>query len=295
MRHLHLLILISLLGGLCGCISTDDQAGSDDQGRVNVMTTTVPLGHFVEMVGGDRLRVAVLVQPGTNPHTFEPSPSHMRLIEDADLYVKNGAGLEIWIDRIVRANREMLVVDSSEGVDLIEAPGPDHNAHESILTTDPHIWLSPRNAMIMTDNICDGLVRVDPSNASHYRKNLDAYQERLRALDAELNETFSKMERKEFVVLHPSWGYLARDYGLEQVPLHPAEKEPGPKYLAAIINTAREKNISAIFADPNFNPKSAEIVANEIGGRVVPLNPLAENYLDNMRLVGEEIAASLEA
>lgn len=295
MRHLHLLILISLLGGLCGCISTDDQAGSDDQGRVNVMTTTVPLGHFVEMVGGDRLRVAVLVQPGTNPHTFEPSPSHMRLIEDADLYVKNGAGLEIWIDRIVRANREMLVVDSSEGVDLIEAPGPDHNAHESILTTDPHIWLSPRNAMIMTDNICDGLVRVDPSNASHYRKNLDAYQERLRALDAELNETFSKMERKEFVVLHPSWGYLARDYGLEQVPLLPTEKEPGPKYLAATINTAREKNISAIFADPNFNPKSAEIVANEIGGRVVPLNPLAENYLDNMRLVGEEIAASLVA
>jgi len=81
---------------------------------------------------------------------------------------------------------------------------------------------------------------------------------------------------------------------MEQVPLLLTEKEPGPKYLVAIINTAREKNISTIFVDPNFNPKSAEIVANEIDGRVVPLNPLAENYLDNMRLAGEEIAASLE-
>jgi len=290
---------------LSGCISNDEPTAQPETAeKVNLVATTVPLGHFSEMVGGDRVKVSVLVPPGTSPHTFEPSPSNLMEVEDADLYIKNGAGLEIWMERIIQANEDMLVVDASNGVDLIETTDDDDhdhgadlgngNADGKILTADPHIWLSPKNAMIIVGNICDGLVKVDPENADYYQNNRDEYIDQLKELDSELNSTFSKTERKEFIVLHPAWSYFARDYNLVQVPILESEKEPGPQYLARIVDVAREKNITTIFTDENFNPKSAEIIASEINGIVVPLNPLAENYIDNMRLVGQEIAASLD-
>jgi zinc transport system substrate-binding protein len=288
---------------LCGCISTDGPARPDSE-KVNLVATTVPLGHFSEMVGRDRVLVTVQVPPGTSPHTFEPSPSQLMEVEDADLYVKNGAGLEIWMERIIGANKEMLVVDSSSGIDLMETTDSDDHGrashsegrevHQNILTADPHIWLSPKNAMIIVGNICDGLIEVDPENAEFYGNNGDDYLRRLKELDRDLNSTFADTDRKEFIVLHPSWGYFARDYGLVQVAILESEKEPGPRYLAEIVEVAREKNISTIFVDPNFNPKSAEIIAAEIGGVVVPLDPLAEDYIENMRNVGQKIAASLE-
>jgi zinc transport system substrate-binding protein len=296
---------------LSGCISTDEPtAQPETEDMVNLVATTVPLATFSEMVGGERVKVSVLVPPGTNPHTFEPSPSKLAEVEDAYLYVKNGAGLEIWMERIIQANKDMLVVDSSSGVDLIEAAESDDHDHNhahadgadlgdegadgKILTADPHIWLSPKNAVIIVGNICDGLIGVDPENAEFYRNNRDEYLTRLKELDSELNSTFSEAEGKEFIVLHPSWSYLARDYGLIQVPILESEKEPGPRYLAEVVEVAREKNISTIFVDENFNPKSAEIIAAEIDGIVVPLDPLAENYIENMRSVGQKIAASLE-
>jgi len=296
------LILVACL--LCGCISTDKPTSAEETSGINVVATTVPLGHFSKMVGRDRVRVDILVPPGTNPHTFEPSPSKLVEVEDADLYVKNGAGLEIWMEKIIQANGDMLVVDSSARVDLMETtdsddhghaahPG-DHDVHENILMADPHIWLSPKNGMIIVENICRGLIEVDPDNADFYQKNRDDNLSRLRELDFELNSTFSETDREEFIVLHPSWSYFARDYGLVQVPILESEKEPGPRYLAEVVEVARRKNITTIFVDPNFNPKSAEIIAREIDGRVVPLDPLAENYIENMRHVGQEIASSLD-
>ena len=305
MKRSIFLILLLTITAFSGCISSDEADEPESSENVKVMTTIVPLGHFVKMVGGDKVNVDVLVRPGSNPHTFEPSPSQLMKIEETQIYVKNGAGLEIWMDRIIRANEDMLVVDSSEGIDLIESAHQDYETerggaqdreyHENIRTADPHIWLSPKNAMIQVENICRGLIEVDPENAEYYLNNRDDYLQRLKDLDRELENKFSGAERNKFVVLHPSWSYFARDYGLEQIPVLLTEKEPGPRYLATIIETARENEIETVFADPNFNPKSAEIVANEIGGKVVPLDPLKENYLENMRHVGQEIAASLNA
>jgi zinc transport system substrate-binding protein len=303
LKRVFVLALVLSIGAFCGCISTDEPASQpDNSGKVNVVATTVPLGHFTKMVGGDLVTVAVLVPPGTNLHTFEPSPSQLVEVEDADLYVKNGAGLEIWMGRIIQANGDMLVVDSSTGVELIESTDDhdhgahlgDHDVHENILTADPHIWLSPKNGMIIVENICEGLKEVDPENADIYQRNRDDYLDKLAELDRELNSTFSQTDGKEFIVLHPSWSYFARDYDLVQVPILESEKEPGPRYLAEIVEVARDKKITTIFVDPNFNPKSAEIIAREIDGRVVSLDPLAENYIENMRIVGREIASSLD-
>jgi zinc transport system substrate-binding protein len=279
MRRLSLLLLLSLILVISGCVSQDG-------GReVRAVATIAPLKEFVERVGGDRVKVSAIVPPGGDPHTFAASPSQMRGVADADIYIKNGAGLESWMERIIQVNQRMLVVDSSRGVELI---GDGQNV-------DPHIWLSPRSASIQVNNICEGLTEVDPAGRDYYAKNRDDYLRSLSALDGELGSLLAEAKKKRFLVLHPAWSYLARDYGLEQVAIEAEEKEPGPRYLREVVDLARASNITRVFVEPQFNPKMAEVIAREIGGMVVAIDPLAEDYVENMRHVGGAIAESLRA
>jgi len=275
-----MLFLLSMVLLFCGCVS-QNQAPS---GKIKVATTIAPLGDFVKAVGGDKVEVAVLVPPGAEPHTFEPTPSQMKEVANADLYVINGAGLEFWMDKLLQVNRKMVVVDSSKCISLLFEDGGE---------ADPHLWLSLRNAAVQVENICQGLIQVDSANRDYYLKNKEDYLQKISILDHRLNETFAAKERKIFIVHHPAWTYFARDYGLMQVPLMKNEKEPGPKYLAEVIDLARENNITVIFVEPEYNPKAAEIIAREMNASIAYLDPLAGNYLDNMAYAGEEIAKSL--
>jgi len=280
-----LLLAVTLL---CGCVSQDESNHATFSGNashsIKVATTLAPLGEFVRAVGGEKVEVTVVVPPGAEPHTFEPTPSLMMDLAKADLYVMNGAGLEYWIDNLLAANKEMVVVDSSQGIDLLQ---------ENVGEIDPHIWLSLRNGAVQVENICSGLIKVDMQNRDYYIKNRDDYLEKLNALDKELNRTFAGKKMKMFIVQHPAWTYFARDYSLVQIPLMENEKEPGPKYLGVVIELARKNNISMIFVEPQFNPKSAEVIAREMNARIVPIDPLAGNYLDNMKNASREIALSL--
>jgi len=277
-----IVILVLLIVPLfCGCVSQDESPS----GKVNVVTTIAPLSDFILAVGGDRVEVTVLVPPGAEPHTYEPTPSQMKDVATADLYVMNGAGLEFWMDKVLGVNQNMVVIDSSEGAVVLR---------ESADEIDPHIWVSLRNAAKQVNNICTGLIQVDPENSDYYTKNRDEYLEKLTALDGELNQTFAAKADRTFIVYHPAWTYFARDYNLIQVPLLENEKEPGPQYLAGIIDLARENNITTIFVEPQYNPKSAEVIAREMKANIEVLDPLAQNYLENMRYAGQEIAKSLK-
>ena len=275
------MVLLALLSLICSCVSQNDEFSSE---KIKVVTTIAPLEEFIKSVGGDRVEVSVMVPPGAEPHTFEPTPSQMRQVAEADLYVQNGAGLEFWMDRILQVNEEMTIIDSSKGIDFIR---------ESPEEIDPHIWISLRNAAVQVRNICDGLIEVDPANKEYYLQNKDSYLQNLRTIDAEFNNTFGSKEKRIFIVHHPAWTYFARDYELEQVPLMENEKEPGPKYLGEVIELARKNNITTIFVEPQFNPKSAEVIAREMNASIVTIDPLSGNYLDNMRNAGREIAQSL--
>jgi zinc transport system substrate-binding protein len=270
-----------------GCVSQDESsiasAPSNASHRINVSATIAPLGEFVKAVGGEKVDVILVVPPGAEPHTFEPTPSLMMDMAKTDLYVMNGAGLEFWMDKLLEANKRMTVVDSSQGAVLLQ---------ESEDEMDPHIWLSLRNAVIQVNNICSGLILVDPKNKDYYIKNRDDYLQKLDALDVELNRTFAGKMNKIFIVHHPAWTYFARDYGLIQVPLMENEKEPGPKYLGEVIELAKKNNITTIFVEPEFNPKSAEVIAREMNARIVTIDPLAGNYLENIRNASREIAQS---
>jgi zinc transport system substrate-binding protein len=280
-NRIVILVLLLLVPLLCGCVSQNELPS----GKINVATTISPLADFITAVGGDKVEVTVLVPPGAEPHTYEPTPTQMKDVALADLYVMNGGGLEFWMDKVLQVNKDMLIVDSSRGVKLV---------NESDGETDPHIWISLRNAAIQVNNICTALIQVDPANKDYYGKNRDDYLLKLKALDEELNQTFAAKSGRIFIVYHPAWTYFARDYNLDQIPILENEKEPGPKYLGSIIDLARRNNITVIFVEPQYNPKSAEVIAQEIKAKVVALDPLGPNYLENMQYSGQEIARSLK-
>jgi len=287
------LILISVLlsAALSGCVSPEEPpaAGSQNHSypgdRIKVAATIAPLADLVKAVGGDRVDVTVVVPPGAEPHTFEPTPSLMVKLSQADLYVMNGAGLEFWMDQLLEANGDLRIVDSSFGIELLQEDGKE---------TNPHIWLSLRNAAIQVENICSGLSDLDPDSMDYYIQNRDDYLKKLHALDEQFNRSFSNVSTPVFIVHHPAWSYFARDYSLEQIPLLEEEKEPGPRYLSQVIDLARERNITTVFVEPQFNPKAAEVIAREMSARLISLDPLAPDYLENMRYAGREIAQSMQ-
>ncbi|HNV39492.1 MAG TPA: zinc ABC transporter substrate-binding protein [Methanoculleus sp.] len=273
---LYLLVAVLLL--TAGCTGVDHR---EQDAAIVVAVTIAPEQEFVERVGGDHVRVVLLVPPGADPHTYEPPPGILADVAGADMYAAVGSGVEFelsWKDKIAALNPGMLVVDCSRGVDLI--------------STDPHIWVSPRNAKVMVENICRGLIEVDPENATDYRRNADAYLDDLDALDAEIADALARSGVTKIMVYHASWAYFARDYGLVEVPIESEGKEPSPQRIEHLVRQAEEEGIRVIFASPEHSTRSAEVIAKEVNGTVVQVSPLAGDYLANMRRVALAFAES---
>jgi len=251
--------------------------------KMGVVVSILPQAEFVEKIGGNKVQVIVMVPPGASPHTYEPIPSQLKEVSKAKMYAKVGSGIEFesaWMDKIISVNKEMRVVDCSKGIEFIEKEGH----------TDPHIWLSPKNAEIMVENIYQGLTQIDPANQEYYARNKEKYLQELNKLDNEIAQALSGKKNRKIMVYHPAWAYFARDYGLEQIPIEKEGKEPTPQGITSLIKQARENNIEVIFASPQFSTKTAEVIAEEINGKVVLISPLEKNYLENMRKVAEVFA-----
>lgn len=279
-KVLPVLILIIAAFFANGCIEkTEPQI---DDGRTVIIASILPQADFVEHVGGDNVEVIVMIPPGANPATYEPTASQLKAASSAAMYVKVGSGLpfeEVWLDNIGSANPNMLIVDTSEGVDLI--PG------------DPHIWLSPRSAMVQVENIYKGLVAVDPENSEYYYRNKEQYINDLEVLDTDITESLSGFDGRNFMVFHPSWGYFSRDYDLTMIAVEIEGKEPSAVDMVHLVETAKENNIKIIFVQPQFSTKSAEVIAKEIGGSVVAVDPLPQDYITNLRIVSNTFAQGL--
>jgi len=266
--------------------------------KIGVVVTILPQAEFVESVGGERVEVNVMVPPGANVHIYEPTPSQMTALAKAEMYAKVGSGIEfelVWIDKLVAVNKKMLIVDCSKGVELQEMIGEyEHDGEHEHGVMDPHIWMSLLNAQIMVRNICDGLVQVDPDNKPYYERNRDAYLQKLAELDQIIRNGLSGLTNRRFMVYHPSFGYFAREYNLTMIPIEEEGKEPTAAGLVHLIEQAKEHDIKVIFAEPQFNPQSAEVIAGAIGGRVVFINPLAQNYIANLRSLLDELLQVME-
>lgn len=268
---------------------------NDDVLRVTV--SIAPQQYFVERVGGDRVTVTVMVPSGSDPHTYEPRPGQMRGLSAADLYLTIGEGFEqAWMARFRAVNADMLVVDTFAGIERYPAEDAAHTGADEPdeRTLDPHIWVSPRLVKIQAQATHDALVALDPAHAETYGINLSAFIADIDALDAEIRSALEGQDRRRFIVFHPSWGYFARDYGLEQIPVEIGGQEPSAAELASLITLAHDEGIRVILAQPEFSTQAAETIAREIGGEVLLVSPLAPDWLDNMRRVADTFARALE-
>ncbi|MBN1856348.1 MAG: zinc ABC transporter substrate-binding protein [Dehalococcoidia bacterium] len=274
-----LMLTVGLLPFCMGCAAPAET----ESDSINLVTTILPLGDFAKQVGGDRVTVTVMVPPGASPHTHEPTPGQMIAVSEADIYVKAGSGIEfeiIWMDKLIDQNRDMLVVDCSEGI--------------SILDGDPHIWNSPINASRMVETIRDGLIAIDPDGKDLYSRNCGSCNAQLAELDSYVKASFSGFTERYFMMYHPSFGYLAHEYQLTQVAVEYEGKSPTPQVLQDIVDIAKTHHLNYLFAGAQMSPYEAEGVAEAINVEIVTVDPLPADYISNMRAVADAIAMELE-
>lgn len=263
-----------------------DTAAADE--RITVAASILPQKEIIESVGKDKVKVSILVPPGFSPHTYELTSGQLRSIADTDLFVSMGSGIEFelaWMDKIKGVNPNMPIVNASEGITFIDGYTEEDGTHVS--GGDPHVWLSIANAKIMAENVCKALAKESPKDEEYFRANLEEYKAKLDALDGEIRESFTDMKDVTIMTYHPAWSYFVRDYGMECISVENNGKEPSPSDLAALIDTAKAKGIKVIFASPEYSTKSAYTIADAIGGSVVLIDPLSENYIENMKSVAE--------
>ncbi|MEX1092290.1 MAG: zinc ABC transporter substrate-binding protein, partial [Acidimicrobiia bacterium] len=245
----------------------------------------VPQAYFVAEVGGSLVSVNVMVEPGANPATYEPKASQMRALSDSHCYVSIGVPFEeAWLDRITAANPDMLMADSTAGIELRTFPNG---------VVDPHIWLSPRRVAMQAQTIAQALIEMDADHEAEYLENLERFEKEVEALDLRIAEMLAPYAGQAFVVTHPSWAYFAGDYSLEMIPIEVGGQEPSAAELAELVAIARRKGIRVVFAQPEFSTTAAEIVAREIDGEVVLIDPLAEDWAANLLEIAETMAGVL--
>ena len=269
--------------------------------KIKVFVSILPQAYFVERVGGDRVDVSVMVGPGQSPATYEPMPRQMVKLGMAKLFFRIGVPFEdVWMDRISKANPTMKIIDTRRGIKLLPMKtrhhsGPkQHVGHKKGGLKDPHIWISIRLVKIQAQNICDALINLDQDNKGYYQNKLRAFIDDLNNLDAEVVESLKVIRARKFMAFHPAWGYFARDYGLEQIPIEIGGKEPGARELANLIEEAKNDGIKIIFVQKQFSEKSAEAIAAAIKGRIIQIDPLAKDYLNNMKMIAETFHRAIQ-
>jgi zinc transport system substrate-binding protein len=283
--------------------------------KVLVYVSILPQKFFVQQIGRDLVAVRTMVQPGASPAMYEPKPKQMAELAKTKVYFAIGVPFEdAWLEKIAAANARMKIVHTDYGIKKLamaahrhddEGDGEPHakGEHHSAGThgenrgrhtgLDPHIWLSPPLVRIQARAILVALQDIDPEHRSIYEANFHEFTAKLDRLDAELKKTFADRAGMQFMVFHPAWGYFAHAYGLKQVPIEIEGKDPKPAQLKALIQHARESGVRIIFVQPQFSTKKAALVAREIGGQVAFADPLAEQWMANLRAVADKFQAAM--
>ncbi|MFH1844695.1 MAG: zinc ABC transporter substrate-binding protein [bacterium] len=283
--------------------------------KIAVWVSILPQTFFVERIGGERVTVEVMVGAGESPASYDPTAKQLTRLAGAKLYFAIGVPMEeTFLPQARRIFQELDIVDTSLGIKLIRMSeaaavadgdaepehaelehaehkhaGHDHHDHEF----DPHIWLSPRLARIQAQHICTALERIDPEHTADYRANLALLLADLERIHAEIGEILTEVAGRSLFVFHPAFGYFAAEYGLHQVAIERGGMAPTPKHLAAVLTAARQQGARAIFVQPQVSESAARTAATEVGVAVVALDPLARDYLANLRRMAETIREAL--
>lgn len=288
--------------------------------KLTVAVGIVPQAAFVEAVAGELVEVVTMVPPGNNPETFQPSMTQMMALSDAAVYFSLDLPTETAsiLPKLHDFNHSMQIVDLADAVAQAypmlasahdhhhhddehddhdhdhdedvheeEHDEEDHDEHEEY---DHHLWLSPRRVVVMVQTIADTLSALDEKNSEVYQANAQSYIAQLEALDAELTEMFSGLDNRTFIIYHAAYAYFADDYGLEMVGVEIEGKQASAADLQAVISLAREKGITTVLYQQEFDSSQARTIADDIGGTVLEVAPLSRDYMGALRSIAQALA-----
>lgn len=284
-----LLCLITVVSfSACGS-NNDNKADNNGESKIKVSVTFDAMKEFVSAVGKDKVEISTIIPAGTEPHDFEPKAQDLAGLSTASVFVYSGLGMEAWTEEAIKAadNAKLIAVEASKGADAIKNTDPEEIEEHG--QYDPHIWLSLKGAELQVKNIKDALVNADPSNKDYYEKNCNDFISQLEKLYNEYNGKFQSANKKSFVTGHAAFGYLCRDFGLEQNSVEDtfAEGEPSAQQLTELVEYCRENKVTTIFAEEMASPDVSKTLANEVGAKVETIYTIesSENdmtYLDRM-------------
>jgi len=268
--------------------------------NLNVTVSILPQKYFVEKIAQDRVDINVMVKQGFSPAIYEPQTSQMKMLSSSHVYFSIGVAFEnVWLEKFKNANKNMQIINMNKGIAKISI---DDHHHEEVKHSqeshdeglDPHVWLNPLLVKVQAKNIYETLIALDAENKAFYLKNYLSFILELDNLDKKLKKILKPVENKTFMVFHPSWGYFAKAYNLEQISVEKEGKTPKPRELVNLIKQSREHNIKIIFVSPQFSKKAASVIANSINGNTLPIDPLAYTYKTNLIKTAEAIYNSYQ-
>lgn len=285
LQRTGLLALALVLVG-CGAPRQTNDSSSGGKG-FKVMTTFLPITLFTRAVAGDCAEVTALIPPNTGPHDFQSKPGDLAALREARVLVKNGLGMEAFLDKLVSSsgNSQLVVIDSSRGVTTIDSPEepghaePEHgqeqghgHAHGEV---NPHIWLDPLRAVQQVENIRDGLVKADPSCAEGYRRNAEAFTTQLRALNTEIADQLRPFRGKTFVAFHDFAPYFAERFGLKaEFMVDVPEINPSPADLQRVSEIVERTQLRALLTEPQEGNRSFNALARDLGVKISVFDPM---------------------
>ncbi|NQT34406.1 zinc ABC transporter substrate-binding protein [bacterium] len=295
-RHLFFTMFLSIFLISCGGGTKREQEKQLESKTIRAFVTIPPQAYFVERIGGSHVQVELLVQPGQAPETYLPLPEQVAKLNKAVVYFSIGIPVEeMFLASITSTLSKLRIVDTRRGVELIPIENIEQGSTSSRPSggMDPHIWLDPRRVITQAENICRALKAIDPAHQEEFEKNLSRFVSDLNALDMEIESLLMPLRGSEFIVSHPVLGYFADRYGLKQVAIETGGKEPGAQEMTRIVERARGSGANIIFTQPQFSSNAAQTIAAEIGGTIMPIDPLRHDYLINLREIAIQISTGL--
>ncbi len=278
---------------LTGCETADN----NQPGRIEIFVSILPQKYFAERIGGDLLNVNVMVGPGQSPHIYEPTPRQMASLAEADIYFSLGVPFEKHLlEKISKSNDDLVMVNTVEGLSLRKMTSlhPDYDdGHHGAAGNDPHSWLDPTLAVIQAEAMRNALIEMAPKYKVQFETDFESLKNDLETTDSILAEKLRPYKGMKLYVFHPAFGYFADRYGLIQTPVEIEGKEPSAQRLAELMEKARSDNVKVIFVQPQFSSSSAYMIAESIGAAVIPIDPLAYDYLENLEKIADRISEAL--
>ena len=277
-------LLLAFITTFSACRKNEPVSTNSD--KLTVLVSILPQKYFVERIAGDKVNVIVLLPPGAFPATYEPSINQFTEIVKAKIYFMVGHpkfALETnWASKVQEVNKNMKVIKLADGLDL---------SNENL---DPHVWIAPGLVKNQLPALTDAISAEMPQQKEFFLKNMKNFISDIDSLTNKIKNQLANVKTKKFLVLHPAWGYFAKEFGLEQIAIEQHGHESGHHNTEEIIEFAKKHKITVVFAQKQYSSKEAETIAKEINGQVIKIDPLAENWLENLELVADTFQKYLQ-